>query len=115
MKKIDFKFSKRQAILFAALIALTGFGAWSANTLSSSEPQASVDSLEHVTEPIPTAETVEECILRANQKYSETIKAHGDTVSLEETTITVMTPEEWHVIDNHRDTDTKACQNNSNN
>lgn len=52
MKKIDFKFSKRQAILFAALIALTGFGAWSANTLSSSEPQAPVDSLKRVTEHV---------------------------------------------------------------
>ena len=52
MKKIDFKFSKRQAILFAALIALTGFGAWSANTLSSSESQASVDSLKRVTEHV---------------------------------------------------------------
>ena len=115
MKKIDFKFSKRQALLFGFLIALTGLGAWASGVLSSEAPKASVDSSKHVTEPIPTAETVEECILRANQKYSETIKAHGDTVSLEETTITVMTPEEWHVIDNQRDADTKACQNNSNN
>ena len=115
MKKIDFKFSKRQALLFAALIALTGLGVWSSGILSSEASKAPVDSSEHVTEPIPTAETVEECILMANQKYSETIKAHGDTVSLEETTITVMTPEEWHVIDNQMDADTKACQNNSNN
>lgn len=52
MKKIDLKFSKRQAVLFVALIALTGFGAWSANTLSSSESQASVDSLKRVTEQV---------------------------------------------------------------
>ena len=52
MKKIDFKFSKRQALLFAALIALTGFGAWSSGILSSSEPQASVDSLKRVTEHV---------------------------------------------------------------
>lgn len=115
MKITNFKFNKRQALLFGSLIALTGFGIWSSGILSSEASKASVDSSEHVTEPIPTAETVEECILKANQKYSETIKAHGDTVSLEETTITVMTPEEWHVIDNQRDADTKACQNNSNN
>lgn len=52
MKKIDFKFSKRQAILFVALIALTSFGVWSANTLSSSAPQPSVDSLKRVTEHV---------------------------------------------------------------
>ena len=52
MKKIDLKFSKRQAALFVALIALTGFGAWSANTLSSSAQQASVDSLKRVTEHV---------------------------------------------------------------
>ena len=52
MKITNFKFNKRQAILFAALIALTGFGAWSANTLSSSESQASVDSLKRVTEHV---------------------------------------------------------------
>ena len=52
MKKIDFKFSKRQALLFAALIALTGFGVWSSGILSSSESQASVDSLKRVTEQV---------------------------------------------------------------
>ena len=71
--------------------------------------------LKRATEHIPTTETVEECVLKANQKYSDTIKAHGDTVSLEETTITVMTPEEWHVIDDQRVADTKSCQNKSTN
>ena len=55
MKKIDFKFSKRQALLFAALIALTGFGVWSSGILSSSESQASVDSLKRVTERVSEA------------------------------------------------------------
>lgn len=115
MKKIDFKFSKRQAILSIAFIAVLSVGICSVGTLSASDSKTPQRALERVTEPIPTVETVEECVLKANQKYSETIKAHGDTVSLEETTITVMTPEEWHVIDDQRAVDTKSCQNKSTN
>lgn len=57
MKKIDFKFSKRQVILFTAFLALLGVGIWSAGTLSASEPKTSQNALERVTEPIPAVES----------------------------------------------------------
>lgn len=62
MKKIDFKFSKRQAILTTAFIAVLSVGVVSVGALSSNEPKASVDSLEHVTEHVsaqPTPEPTE--------------------------------------------------------
>lgn len=65
MKKIDFKFSKRQAILFTAFLALLSVGIWSAGTLPASEPKTSQNALERATEPIstvksePSPETVE--------------------------------------------------------
>lgn len=57
MKKIDFKFSKRQAILFIAFLALLSVGIWSAGTLSASEPKTSQNALERVTEPIPAVKS----------------------------------------------------------
>lgn len=52
MKITNFKFNKRQALLFGSLIALTGFGIWSSGILSSEASKASVDSLKHVTEHV---------------------------------------------------------------
>ncbi len=55
MKITNFKFNKRQALLFGSLIALTGFGIWSSGILSSEASKAPVDSSEHVTERVSEA------------------------------------------------------------
>lgn len=52
MNKIDFRFSKKQALLFSALVALTGFGGWSVAYQSSQPSKAAVDSSKRVTEQV---------------------------------------------------------------
>lgn len=57
MKKINFKFSKRQAVLITAFIALLGVSIWSVGTLSAFSSKSPQNALGHVTEPIPIATT----------------------------------------------------------
>ena len=72
MRKINFKLSKKQLPLLVLAVMLVGAGIYSAVTLSSKTPKASVDTpkkvLVHNQEPAPTKTT--EVVKEESPQYS---------------------------------------------
>lgn len=56
MKKIDFKFTRRQAILFLALLVVIAVNIWASGILSTSHSKQPTGSLKSVTERVSVAE-----------------------------------------------------------
>ena len=92
MKKIDFKFSKRQVILFTALIALAAFGWWLSGVLSSEAPKASVDSSKHVTEHVSEQPSTSKDKIATDSV--KTLRETSDNVQVEQKTAETSEPEQ---------------------
>lgn len=106
MKKISFRISKKQVVQILIFVLTTALTTSIAIILLSLD-KTSANALEHVTEHKMTHS---ECVLAANNKYSDSIKSSGTQMIISGKEVSGLSNEDWKAIDNQRTLDVQDCQ-----